>query len=49
MTANNSMKKKAGRPKGDAKKGSIPRPAIGGMNTLGPLPVYGVKKKGAKK
>lgn len=49
MEAKNDMKKKAGRPKGDKKgaKGGVPKPVIGGMDTLGALPVGGMSKKKA--
>lgn len=42
------MKKHAGRPRKESGKGSIVHPHIGGMETLGSLPVGGVKGTKAK-
>lgn len=47
VKAKNSMKKRAGRPKKGA-KGGVPVPTIGGMDTLGNLPVGGMMKNPKK-
>ena len=39
------MQSKKGRPKKESGKGAIVKPHIGGMETLGPLPVGGVMTK----